>query len=41
MSTEYLEFTSIYLKLIFYVQVPSVQLANMAITYAREMEQIV
>ena len=40
-STEYLEFTSIYLKLIFYVQVPSVQLANMAITYAREMEQIV
>jgi len=29
------------LKLIFNVQVPSVQLANMAITYAREMEQIV
>ena len=25
----------------FFVQVPSVQLANMAITYAREMEQIV
>ena len=27
--------------IIFNVQVPSVQLANMAITYAREMEQIV